>query len=211
MTATEIRTRPSVRERMRWRVVDIVVAAVLAVACSFLFLIWNVAYAGPSNLLTPVLPGLQGLVNGPWLIAGPLVALVVRKPGAAVFGEVVAAIISALVGNQWGATVIVSGLVQGIGAEIVFALFAYRVWTWWSAMLAGAAAGVGASVYDLGLLPFLVGSYAGSNARFAAVYLASQTLSGAVVAGLGAWLVVRALATTGALARFPAGRARTAR
>jgi energy-coupling factor transport system substrate-specific component len=197
--------------RLRWRVVDIVVASVLAVAASFLFIVWNTAYVGPSNLLTPLLPGIQGLVNGLWFIAGPLVALVVRKPGAALYGELVAAIISALVGNQWGATTIISGLVQGLGAELVFAVLAYRVWTWWSAALAGALSGVFASVYDLGLLPGLAGGYAGSSAAFGAVYLPSQAVSGAVLAGLLAWVVVRALAATGALARFPAGRAARAR
>jgi energy-coupling factor transport system substrate-specific component len=210
MTTTET-TRKTGGRRLRWRVVDIVVASVLSVACSFLFIVWNVGYQGPSNLLTPLLPGVQGLVNGPWFIAGPLVALVVRKPGAALYGELLAAIISALVGNQWGPTTIISGLVQGLGAEIVFAVLAYRVWTWWSALLAGAAAGVGASIYDLGLIPGLAGYYAGSRPGFALVYLVSQAISGAVLAGLLAWVIVRALAATGVLARFPAGRVRTAR
>lgn len=212
MTARTTSTSTSVRpaRTFRWRVVDIVVASVLAVACSFLFIVWNVAYLGPSTLLTPLLPGVQGLANGLWFIAGPLVALVVRKPGAALYGELLAAIISALVGNQWGPTVIVSGIVQGLGAEIVFAVLAYRVWTWWSALLAGALAGVGASVYDLGLLPGLAGFYAGSSAGFGAVYLVSQAVSGALLAGLLGWAAVRALAGTGVLARFPAGRARQA-
>jgi energy-coupling factor transport system substrate-specific component len=209
-TETSRRTGTAGR-RLRWRVVDIVVASVLAVACSFLFIVWNVGYEGPSNLLTPLLPGVQGLVNGPWFIAGPLVALVIRKPGAALYGELLAAIVSALVGNQWGATTIISGLVQGLGAEIVFAVLAYRTWTWWSALLAGAAAGIGASVYDLGLIPGLAGAYAGSRPGFAVVYLVSQAVSGAVLAGLLAWVIVRALAATGVLARFPAGRVRTAR
>jgi energy-coupling factor transport system substrate-specific component len=211
MTTIQRERAPRTGRRLRWRVVDIVVASVLAVACSFLFIAWNVGYQGPSNLLTPVLPGLQGLVNGPWFIAGPLVALVVRKPGAALYGELLAAVISAIVGNQWGATVIVSGLMQGIGAEILFAVLGYRVWTWWSALLAGALAGVGASVYDLGLIPGLAGYYAGSSAAFGTVYLVAQAVSGAVLAGLLAWAVVRALAATGVLARFPAGRARTSR
>ena len=207
-TTTSTRTR-TVRS-LRWRVVDIVVASVLAVACSFVFIAWNVGYQAPSALLTPLLPGVQGLVNGFWFLAGPLVALVVRKPGAALYGELLAAIISALVGNQWGPTVIVSGLVQGLGAELVFALLVYRVWTWWSALLAGALAGVGASVYDLGLVPGLAGYYAGSSVQFGTVYLIAQAVSGAVLAGLLAWVVVRALAATGVLARFPAGRARQA-
>lgn len=187
--------------RFRWRVVDIVVASVLAVAVGFVFLVWNVAYLGPSNLLTPLLPGIQGLLNGPWFLAGTLVAVVVRKPGAALFGELVAATLSALVGNQWGATTIISGLVQGLGAELVFAVLLYRVWTWWSAALAGALAGVGGALYDLS------GYYAGSTAQFALTYLVTSAISGAIFAGLLAWVVVRALAATGVLARFPAGRA----
>ena len=58
--------------RFRWRIVDIVVASVIAVACAGIFLVWNVAYEGPSSLLTPLLPGVQGLLAGPWLIAGVL-------------------------------------------------------------------------------------------------------------------------------------------
>lgn len=209
MTTSSTTTRSA--RTLRWRVVDIVIASVLAVAASFLFIVWNTAYLGPSTLLTAVLPGIQGLANGLWFIAGPLVALVVRKPGAALYGELVAAIVSALVGNQWGPGTIISGLVQGLGAEIVFAVLAYRVWTWWSAALAGALAGVFASAYDLGFIPGLAGGYAGSSAAFGAVYLPSQAVSGAVLAGLLAWVVVRALAATGALARFPAGRAVRAR
>jgi energy-coupling factor transport system substrate-specific component len=185
-------------------VVDIVVGGVLAVAIGFLFIAWNVGYLGPAALLTPLLPGLQGLLNGPWLLAGPLVGLVVRKPGAALYGELVAAIVSALVGNQWGFTTVISGLVQGLGAEIVFALVLYRVWRWWVATLAGAAAGVGGALYDLS------GYYAGSTPAFTATYLVGSAVSGAVLAGLLAWFLVRALAATGVLARFGPGRERTA-
>lgn len=184
----------------RWRVVDIVVASVIAVASALLFVIWNIAYAGPAGLLTPLLPGLQGLVNGPWFVAGVLAALVVRKPGAALFAELVASVLSALIGNTWGPLTIVSGLAQGLGAEIVFLLFAYAVWRLPVAILAGAAAGLACGFNDL------VFWYPGSDAAFAIVYVISSTLSGAVIAGLGSWLVARGLAATGALNRFASGR-----
>jgi energy-coupling factor transport system substrate-specific component len=183
-------------------VVDIVVGGVLAVAVGFLFVAWNVGYLGPATLLTPLLPGLQGLLNGPWLLAGPLVGLVVRKPGAALYGELVAAIVSALVGNQWGFTTVISGLVQGLGAEIVFALVLYRTWRWWVALFAGAAAGIGGALYDLS------GYYAGAKPVFVTNYLVTSVVSGAVFAGLLAWVLVRALAATGALSRFGPGRER---
>ncbi len=49
--------------RFRWRVVDIVVASVIAVACGVVFLLWNVAYPLISKLLDAVLPGLGALVR----------------------------------------------------------------------------------------------------------------------------------------------------
>src|SRR3546814_954651 len=88
--------------RFHWRVVDIVVASVIGVAAGLIFLLWNIGYLGPKTLLEPPLPGLQGLLDGPWLFAGVLGALIIRKPGAAIYPENLAAVVSALVGNQVG-------------------------------------------------------------------------------------------------------------
>lgn len=192
-------------ELWRWRVVDIVVASVIAVACAVIFLLWNVGYEVPSTLLTPLLPGVQGLLAGPWLIAGVLGGLIIRKPGAALYTELVAAVISALIGNQWGPLTIVSGIVQGLGAELIFLLFLYGVWRLPVAMLAGAGAGVACGINDRILW------YPGADVLFTSVYIASTTISGAVIAGLGAWLIARGLAVTGALNRFASGRTASTR
>lgn len=191
--------------RFRWRIVDIVVASVIAVACALIFLLWNVGYEGPASVLKPLLPGLQGLLAGPWLIAGVLGGLIIRKPGAALYTETVAAVISALVGNAWGPLTIASGLVQGLGAEIVFLVFLYKVWTLPVALLAGAASGLAGGINDRILW------YPGADVPFTAVYITSTTISGAVIAGLGGWLLMKALASTGALSRFASGREATAR
>lgn len=206
-TSVSASARPGLRrpELWRWRVVDIVVASVIAVACAALFLVWNVGYEIPSTFLTPLLPGLQGLLAGPWLIAGVLGGLIIRKPGAAIYTEVVAATISALVGNQWGPLTIVSGVVQGLGAEIIFLLFLYGVWRLPVAMLSGAAAGLACGINDRILW------YAGADTLFTVVYISATTISGAILAGLGGWLIAKGLAATGALNRFAAGREVTKR
>lgn len=183
-----------------WRVLDIVVASVLAVAAGLVFVLWNIASNPLGAPLTALVPGLQALLGGGWLFAGVLVALVVRKPGAALYGELVAATVSALVGNQWGVLTLESGLVQGVGAELVFALFLYRRFTLPVAVLAGAAAGLAMAINDLILW------YPGSAVPFAVIYTVAGILSGAVVAGALSWFVVRALAGTGALSRFESGR-----
>lgn len=196
-TATTTRTRPT-----RWRVVDIIVASVIGVASGLVFWIWNSAYLGPSALLQPLLPGLQGLTAGPWLFAGVLGGLIIRKPGAALYVEVVAAFFSMLFGAQWGVDTLLSGVLQGLGAEIVFAVFLYRRYGVAVATLAGAAAGLLEAPHEL------IAYYPGSSALFSTVFTLSLLVSGAVVAGLGSWLIARALAATGALSRFAAGRER---
>lgn len=192
----------------RWRVVDIVVASVIGVASGLIFLAWNVLYRGPSELLSPLLPGLQGLLDGPWLFAGVLGALIIRKPGAAVYTELLAAAVSALtlVGNTWGAVLTLeAGLVQGLGAELVFLLFFYRRWSLPVAILAGVGAALTGGINNLILW------YAGADITFVVVYLISTMLSGAVIAGALSWLLARGLAATGALDRFASGREARAR
>jgi len=190
---------------MRWRVVDIVVASVIAVASSVVFFAWNIAHDGVTAPLKALLPGLQALDGGMWLFAGVLTALVVRKPGAAIYGEVVAAVISALLGSQYGATVLLSGLVQGLGAELVFLVFLYSSWRVWVAILAGVGAGIAKAITELVIW------YPGADTLFMVVYTIASIVSGAVIAGLLSWLAVRGLAKTGALDRFAAGREITKR
>ncbi|MGV0677044.1 MULTISPECIES: ECF transporter S component [Mycolicibacterium] len=192
-------TTPGARA-LRWRVVDIVVASVLATAAGLVFVVWNIASNPISAPLTAALPGLQALLAGGWLFAGVLTALVIRKPGAALYGELVAATVSALVGNQWGVLTLESGLVQGLGAELVFAAFFYRRWGLPVALIAGAVAGLALAINDLILW------YPGSANTFALIYTVSAILSGTLVAGLVSWFAVRGLAKTGALSRFASGR-----
>lgn len=187
----------------RWRVVDIVVAAVLGVAIGLVFWGWNTigyAWFGAADALTP---GLGGIAVGIWLLGGVVGGLVIRKPGAALVVELVAAIVSMLIGNVWGISTVLSGLVQGLGAEIIFALFFYRRFGIAVAALAGVGAAVAAWVFELfyGSSPNILKSL-----EFNTIYLVSVVVSGAILAGVLGWLLVRALAVTGALSRFAVGR-----
>ena len=57
------------------------------------------------------------MLIGVWLIPAVLAPLIIRKPGAGVFAETVAAIISTFLGSPWGTITILYGLVQGAGGE----------------------------------------------------------------------------------------------
>ncbi|ALJ21707.1 ECF transporter S component [Microbacterium sp. No. 7] len=189
--------------RFGWRVVDIVVAAVLGVAVGLVFWAWNTVGGALWSVFDAVTPGLAGLAVGIWLIGGVIGGLVIRKPGAALMVELVAATVSMLIGNIWGVSTVLSGLVQGLGAELIFLLFLYRRFTLPVAILAGMAAGVGAWIFELfyGNSPNIL-----KTVEFNMIYLGSLLVSGAVLAGILGWVLVRALAATGALSRFAAGR-----
>ncbi|HAN24047.1 MAG: hypothetical protein CMH36_06225 [Microbacterium sp.] len=186
--------------RLRWRVVDIVVASVIGVAAGVVFWAWGQAWTPLSTALA-FLPGLEGLLAGGWLFAGVLGGLVIRKPGAALYAEVVAAVVSMAVGTQWGYTVLIWGIVQGIGAELAFAIVRYRRWNLPVALFSGALAGVAVAFMDT-----TFSSVAAYDLGPRTIYAVSAVISGIVLAGLVSWLIVRGLAATGALDRFAAGR-----
>jgi energy-coupling factor transport system permease protein len=183
-----------------WRTVDVVVASALAVAFGVVFWAWDNLWNAVQPAFTGFPPA-QGFMYGVWLMPGVLGALVLRKRGAAVYVELVASIVSALLGTSWGLTTVAYGLVQGAAAEIVFAFALYRSWRLSTALIAGAVAGAAAALMDL-VLYYVDLGWSGA---WQVTYVALLAVSSAVVAGLGSWLLVRALARTGVLAPFPSG------
>ena len=186
----------------RWRTIDIVIAAVIAVAFGVIFWAWNIVWSATEGAFA-FFPPAQTLLYGIWLMPAVLGGLIIRKPGAALFTETVAATISALLGAAWGATVIPQGLVQGLGAELAFAILLYRSWRLPAALLAGLLTGVSAAVFD-----FFAWNAAYDLWSYRIPYALLTMVSSTVIAGAGSWLLVRALAPTGVLDRFGAGRER---
>ena len=197
MTSTTNRTAGS--RTSSWRVVDIVVASVLGVAGGLLFILWNIG-SNPLRNALGVYPPASALVAGVWLLPGVLVGLVVRKPGAATYGETVAAVVSMLVGNEWGFTTFYYGLAQGLGAEAVFAAVRYRRWTLPVVLAAGAGAGLVSAALDTAFYNEAL------STTHQVLYVVFLVISGLVIAGGGSWLLARALRATGALAPLASGR-----
>lgn len=182
-----------------WRIVDIVVAAVISVAFGVVFLAWDTLYAATAPLFV-ALPAAQAILYGVWLMPAVLIGLIVRRPGAALFGGFAAAAVSVLLGSPYGADALLSGAMQGGGAELAFLVGAYRLWNLPLAVLAGALAGLAATVHDIVLY------YPDTDVAFWMVYAVATVASGALVAGIGSWLLIRALLPTGVLAPFAVGR-----
>jgi energy-coupling factor transport system substrate-specific component len=186
---------------MRWRGVDLITAAMLAVAFGVMFWGFDTFVYPLLSLVTAGFPPAAELMLGVWLVAAVVGALVIRRPGAALFTELVAANVELFLGNKWGAAVLLSGVLQGLGVELSMALFRHRRYGVVVAVLGGTLAAVFEIVF------FEWESYvADFSGAWKAVYLGCGMISGAVVAGVGGWLLVRALARTGALNAFPPGQ-----
>jgi energy-coupling factor transport system permease protein len=122
-----------------WTTRELVIAAVLAVVVGVIFWGWGLLW---SSVFQVIPFPFSYAVVGVWMIGGLLVPYIIRRPGAALMGELVAAFVSMAMGNQWGILTMTSGLVQGVGAEIVFGMGGWRhfrgVYLYGAAALAGA-------------------------------------------------------------------------
>lgn len=184
----------------RWRTIDIVVASIIAVAFGVIFWAWALLWNGPADAIP--LPW-RAAIYGVWLVPAVLGALVIRKPGAAFYTLTLAALVSVALGTSWGWTLVLQGPLEAAAAELIFAAFAYRVWNLPVALIAGAAAGFAASLYDA------IVWYGGTSwATLRIPFILITALSALVVAGYGSVLLVKALAQTGVLDRFASGRER---
>ena len=183
----------------RWRTVDIVVTAVLGVAFGVVFWAWNLLWAATGAAFT-AFPPAQAFMYGVWLVPAVLAPLVVRRPGAGLFAELVAAVLSALLGSSWGSIILLYGLLQGLAGELGYAVFGWRRFGWPQALLSSLLAGAMAAVLDL------VFYYPTWSGGWKLAYLVVVAASTVVVAGIGGTALVRALARTGALSAFASGR-----
>ena len=191
------------QSNMQWRVADIAVASVIGVVSAFIYWVVAIFSEVPWTALNSILPGFAGLINGLWLFAAPLAAVIVRKPGAAIYAEVVAGVLEALMGNQWGgAETFAIAVVQGLFAEIAFIIFAYKKWNLNTMILSGALTGIGCWGYTfLGKLQAV--SVFG---KYGLPYFASTVVPGIVFAGVLMWFLYVGIAKTGALDQFASGR-----
>ena len=180
-----------------WRTRDIVVAAVIGVAFGVVFWAWGLAW-GAFDPLNAIFPVLRDSLYAVWLIPAVLAPLIIRKPGAALFAEMVAAGVSALLGSQWGVDTLLSGFVQGAAAELVFAFTLYRTWTPPVLAIAAVASAAAAWAHDWVLY------YSDVDLGLQVARGVLMAISALVFVAGGSILIERSLRRAGVLEGFPA-------
>ncbi len=184
----------------RWRTVDLITLAILAVALGTAF--WGYdSYLYPVvQVLTAAFPPAAELQLGVWILPAVVGLVLVRKPGAALFAELIAANVELLLGNTWGVTVLISALLQAAGLELVYLFVRNRKFRLSYVVLGAALSALFEAFYEIfTYVPDF-------SVTFKLIYIVCGTVSGALLAGVGGWYLVRALGFTGAINVFVAGR-----
>ncbi|MGA5692363.1 ECF transporter S component [Cytobacillus pseudoceanisediminis] len=182
----------------KWKLREVIVLSVLAVVFAVVYLVFmqfgNVLYG---------MFGLIGydLIFGIWFIVSIIAAYIIRKPGAAFLSETIAAAIEVMIGNAVGPRLILSGMIQGIGAEAVFAATKWNNYRTWVLIVAGMGSSVTSFIWG-----YFISGYAALSPGYVSAMFFVRLISGALLAGLlGKWLS-ESLAKTGALNSFPIGK-----
>ncbi|MDF1599612.1 ECF transporter S component [Mesorhizobium sp. YIM 152430] len=174
-----------------WTLREILIVAVLGAVFGVLYLAWVQVWLIAQAIFGAVT---MDVVMGFWFIVSIIAAAIIRKPGAALLSEVLAALVQVLLGSPAGLLLLVTGLVQGAGAEAVFAATRWKNYRLPVLMLAGVGAAVASFAYT-----WVRFDYGALAPGLLVTMFALRCLSGAILGGLAGHLVVEALYKTGVL------------
>ena len=190
-----------------WKEETAVKKLLILLACGLVCWGFNFAYAWLSPLIGGILPALASVLHPLWYFSGTLAVIILRKPGAAIYVNLVGSAAEMLLGNQFSVGfVFASAALQGLFAEIPFMVTRYRVYNLPISVVSGALVALEYGVY---LMLFRYQGVAFLSAR-GIVHMVSELVGGVLIAGVMSWYLYRAIAATGALDRFASGRARFA-
>lgn len=174
-----------------WTLREILIVAVLGAVFAVLYLSWVQVWLVAQAIFGSVT---MDVVMGFWFIVSIIAAAIIRKPGAALAAEVLAAAVEIMLGSPSGLVLLVSGAIQGAGAEAVFATTRWRNYSLPVLMLAG----VGSAVFSFAYT-WVLFDYGSLEPTLLVSMFVLRSLSGALLGGLAGHLVTEALYRTGVL------------
>jgi len=174
-----------------WTLRETLIVAVLGAVFGVLYLGWVQVWLVLQAIFGPVT---MDVVMGFWFIVSMIAAAIIRKPGVALISEVMAAAVQVLLGSPAGLLLLLTGLVQGAGAEAVFAATRWRRYSVTVLM----AAGMGAAVFSFAYT-WIRFDYGSLEPGLLIAMFVLRLASGALLGGLLAHGIVKALYRTGVL------------
>ncbi|MCY9373934.1 ECF transporter S component [Bacillus sp. T17B1] len=181
-----------------WKVKEIVIMSVISIVFAVVYLLFTHFGNVLAGMFGPIA---YEPIYGIWFIVSVIAAYIIRKPGAALVSEIIAALVECLLGNPSGPMVIVIGIVQGLGAEAVFLATRWKVYSLPVLLLAGMGSSVASFFYDL-----FVSGYGAYSPGYLLIMLVIRLISGALLAGLLGKAISDSLAYTGVLNGMALGK-----
>lgn len=187
----------------RFELRDVILMSCFGILFALIYLaVFNVGMAIAAALTTTGLGDFAfDMIYGVWFMAGTLAAYIIRKPGAGLVAEVLASVVELLMGNSGGITVVITGLIQGLGTELGFAMFRYKKWDLASLTIASVLSGVFIYGYELFYLQYYllpIGMHIG--------HLVIRSVSAFVFSALIVKAAGDGLARTGVLKNYAIGK-----
>lgn len=180
---------------------DIVLLVMLGVVFGFLYWALVQAWNALAVVMGPAGDLAQHVLLGGWLLVAPIAIAIIRRPFVGILAEVIASVIEVVfLGVPAGPTLLIAAALQGLGSELPFALTRYRRFGWWVYALSGVLGALLVFFYSA----FRFGWF---GQEILLLRLGMQLVSGLVLGGLLAKVIVDALKRTGVLDEFAIGRA----
>lgn len=176
------------------KISEIVFIAVVSAAMGVFWWGYTFAY----DLFKPILKPLamENLLSGIWLMGAIFFPYIIRKPGSALLGELIAAFVQGFIA-RWGITSLIWGIAQALPVEIFFLILAYKHWK-----LKYLCIGAIISAISSFTLSFFWEKQYLLNWKFNLIQLVTFLISAVILAGfLSKWLA-DGLKKTGALNQF---------
>lgn len=177
-----------------YTIFEMVFICVSSVALGVAFWGWTFAYEVTKPALKLV--GLNYLAAGFWIFASVFTPLIVRRPFVAIIASVIAAGVEGVI-THWGAMALVWGLVQGLGAEVVFAATGYRKWSFYVVVAASMISATASFVLD-----YFYYGYSQMALTLQVTQYLSFVISAAVLAGFLSYILVQRLKKLNLLNRY---------
>lgn len=174
---------------------DILVTVLVAVIFGVLYNLWWGVY----EMVKPLGLHVEQLSYGMWFMAAVVAYLIIPKMGIALLAEFAAGAGETILLGKFDIPTIIYALLQGLACELIFMAFRYKSRSVMVCMLAGVAAALISLPID-----YYYG-YMGDVAKWnLMLFIVFRLISGAVLAGIVPYLIVKALDQTGVTRLFRA-------
>ena len=175
--------------RPSWTLRETVTIAVIGVVFAFLYLAWVQLWLVVQAVTGPLA---MDVLMGFWFSGSIFAAWIIRKPFVAFTTAMLTVVVQILAGNPSGAVLLLTGLVQGAGSEVPFALTRWKRYSLPVVMASGAVTSVFSFVYT-----WIRFGYGELAVGLVITMFAIRVISGIVLGGLLGRFLAGAVHQTG--------------